>query len=144
MSTAYRALLERSEPLTDTTRCGYCRLPFGRSPFGRGSFHVDHIIPRSRAKQLTNTIENLTWACVRCNQVKGCHTTGCDSVLEKLESLFNPRKQPWEGHFWGAPDGKIYGITGVGRATGGRLRFNEEATVVLHRSEGYSGGWWPG
>ena len=33
------------------------------------------------------------------------------------------------------PDGKIYGTTGVGRATSHRLCFNEEAVVLRHRAD---------
>ena len=140
----YRTLLEQSEPLTNETRCSYCRLPFGRSPLGRASFHVDHIVPISSAPQLANVFDNLAWACLRCNQTKGAHEKGYDGRLQRSERLFNPRKQEWTGHFRGTSDGKIYGATGVGRATSSRLRFNDEAVVVRHRSTGFTEGWWPG
>lgn len=141
----YRQILETAVPLTDSTPCGYCRLPYGPSASGMGSrgFHADHIIPQSIAPHLVTQETNLTWACVRCNGTKGSSVTGHDCILDRDCPLFNPRTEKWPQHFVGAHNGKIFGNTSTGRATSNRLQFNEEPTVLRFRAKGFRQKWWP-
>ena len=111
---------------------------------GRVAFHVDHIISRNEAPNLINELSNLTWSCIRCNMAKGRFTHGHIHGQSVEIPLFHPITERWASHFSGISNGKINGMTQVGRATESRLRFNEEATVVAARADCFEEGWWPG
>ena len=140
---SYRNTLDAAEPLTNTTRCGYCRFPYGKTGLGHLGFHAEHIIPRSKAPHLVNELSNLTWACLPCNIHKWAFTEGHDSVTSTDVALYHPRQQTWSDHFSGFSNGKINGQTPTGRGTEGRLQFNGDVDVVAARAEGFSYGWWP-
>lgn len=139
----YRELLLAVRPLMADTPCAYCHFPFSKNSLGQRGFEVDHIKPQSRYPELAERIENLAWACVRCNGKKGDHIDGRDPETGEFHSLMNPNEEDWEGHFSGHSDGKIHGITATGRATGERLKFNTEQFLLELRSDGYAAGWWP-
>ena len=139
----YRQILESVEPLTPETRCGYCRFPFSKNPFGRMAFHADHIIPKVKAPHLSTVVSNLVWACIRCNLKKRDFMQGHDPVTNQLVPLYHPRNQIWPAEFQGLSNGKINGRTPTGRGTESRLQFNDDIIVVLVREEGFSDGWWP-
>ena len=138
----YRRLLLAHYPLDRETPCGYCRFPFGHS-VGQRSFEVDHIKPKSRFRELSEEIANLTWACVQCNGAKSDHIDGLDPETWQSFPLFNPNKEHWKSHFSGQPDGKIRGLTATGRATSRRLKLNLESILLELRADGYAAGWWP-
>lgn len=142
-SRKYRRILQTAVPLTESTPCGYCRIPFGQSGMGSQGFHADHIIPKSMNPNLATLEKNLTWACLRCNHTKGSSVTGYDSNLKRESTLFNPRTEKWPNHFTGMYNGKISASTSTGRATSSRLRFNEEPTVLRFRARGFRKKWWP-
>lgn len=139
----YRAILESAEPLTPETRCGYCLFPFGQNPAGRAGFHADHIVPRSKAKHLSNELTNLVWACLRCNLKKGDATHSIDPISNSSVPIFHPRQQAWTDHFLGHHTGKINGRTSRGRGTEARLEFNSEFVVVAARKKWARDGLWP-
>ena len=69
--------------------------------FGSRGFEADHIKPKSRYPELTDTVTNLAWACVRCNGKKSDHVEGFDAETSKFLPLFHPKKERWERHlFW--------------------------------------------
>jgi hypothetical protein len=110
---------------------------------GRRAFHVDHIIPRTKAPHLILDPENLVWACLRCNGTKGEYDMAIDPVSQKVVPLFHPKRQKWFSRFRGTSDGKIHRRDAVGRGTTDRLEFNAEVSVIRHRSLGYENEWWP-
>jgi hypothetical protein len=94
------------------------------------SFHCDHVIPR--AKGGLTTLDNLCYACPRCNLRKADLTTGMDPLTGDLISLFHPRQQTWSDHFaWSSDYLYILGLTSSGRATVDVLQLNDE---VLRRA----------
>ena len=139
----YRDILEAAEPLTPKTRCGYCRFPYAKNPFGRLGFHAEHIVPKSKAPHLSMELSNLVWACLVCNINKHNFTEGHDYVTNTLVPLYHPKTQVWPIHFQGLANGKINGRSPTGRGTEARLAFNGEAIRVAARAALFSEGWWP-
>lgn len=44
-------------------------------------------------------MENLAYACLRCNAWKGSDVGSFDQASGGFVPLFNPRQQDWAGHF---------------------------------------------
>jgi hypothetical protein len=142
-----REALDLESPLNDDTRCAYCRILNGQHGLGNTAFNAEHIIPAVRcAKHGIDLLDckNLAWACLRCNSRKSNAVNAVDPESGKRVPLFHPRKRRWFGHFRAFADGKIQGVTRIGRGTSLRLQFNFEISVVRHRSRGFDEGWWPG
>lgn len=138
-----RELLNNHEPLSDETRCAYCRFPLGQEPLGRIAYEAEHIIPITVDSSMEFEIRNLVWACRRCNINKSIHVTGFDSLLKTDVTLFHPKRQEWTNHLFGNFDGKIHGSTSTGRGTESRLKFNTEFGPIRARTRGIEEGWWP-
>lgn len=110
-----REVVERAED-----RCEYCQLPARVAFFPH---EVDHVIAEKHGG--ATDIDNLAFACWRCNRHKGSDLTSFDPQTGQLSPLFNPRKQVWTEHF--ACEGeKIVGLTLEGRTTVNLLRLNSE------------------
>ena len=109
-------------------RCEYCRLPDLLPHLMR--FHLEHI--RARRHQGLNTLNNLAWACARCNERKGTNLSGVDPDNNRVVRIFNPRRDAWARHFvW---DGlRIRGVTAAGRATAWLLEFNSDERLKLRQ-----------
>ncbi len=120
--------------------CEYCLAPL---PLVAAitTFHVEHIVPRSRGG---HTIEsNLALSCPNCNLHKATHVTAVDPDTGEEVLLFNPRTQAWQEHFALSDDrAHVIGITPIGRATVAALRFNEPDHVNT-RQLWVEGGWYP-
>lgn len=102
-------------------RCEYCRLPDDVPPLE--AFHLEHIVARQHGGSMD--LENLAWACHRCNRHKGTNLTGFDPDTRAVVLLFHPRRDSWPEHF--ALDGiRLCGLTPVGRATVWLLQVNTE------------------
>ena len=102
-------------------RCEYCGLPDCLPPIE--PFHLEHIVARQH--QGPTTLENLAWACHRCNRHKGPNLTGLDPDTHALVPLFHPRRDQWREHF--VFDGvRVRGLTPTGRATAWLLQMNNE------------------
>jgi hypothetical protein len=106
-------------------RCEYCRMAEAWEPFF--PFHVEHI--RARQHNGADTPDNLAYACNHCNLFKGPNLTSIDPDTGLLTPLFNPRMQLWSEHFVNR-QGRLFGLTAVGRTTVFLLQMN-----VLHRVE---------
>lgn len=91
--------------------CEYCLLPEEHT---HGPFCSDHIIAQQHDG--ATTLENLAFACPRCNLHKGPNLAGIDPESKILTPLFNPRADRWIDHFREA-NGMIEGMTAVGRTT---------------------------
>ena len=108
-------------------RCEYCRSP---ARYSLGPFTIDHIIPKARGGK--TRLDDLAFACSRCNGHKHAKIKATDPMTDKLVRLFNPRRQRWEGHFaWNEDYMLVIGLTSVGRATVDSLHLNREETVNL-------------
>lgn len=107
-------------------RCEYCRLPDLAPLLIR--FHCEHIRPRRHGG--TDEIENLAWACARCNERKGTHLAAEDPDTGSLERLFNPRLDRWEEHI-DLLGVRVLGRSALGRATVWLLELNHGRRLEL-------------
>lgn len=112
-------------------RCEYCRLSQAHAPAVQ--FHVEHI--RARQHGGTDDLTNLCLACVQCNWFKGPNLSGHDPESDSLVPLFHPRKQVWSEHFK-VVQGRVIGLTAVGRAPVELLRMNNDDRVELRNCFG--------
>ncbi|MSU59562.1 MAG: HNH endonuclease [Pedosphaera sp.] len=109
-------------------RSEYCRLPDLVPHLMR--FHLEHI--RARRHGGPSSLNNLAWACARCNERKGTNLSGVDPDTNRVVRLFNPRRDAWTRHF--AWDGlRIRGLTTMGRATAWLLEFNSDERLTLRQ-----------
>lgn len=106
------------------SRCEYCLLPAEVAFYPH---EVDHVIAEKHGG--VTDIDNLAFACWRCNRQKGSDLTSFDPQTQKLSPLFNPRTQIWSEHF--AYEGeRITGLTPEGRTTVTLLRLNSEDRLI--------------
>jgi hypothetical protein len=99
-------------------RCEYCQVPQVCTVLPH---EPDHI--RSQKHHGATTLENLCWACARCNAAKGSDVSAYDPKTDELVPLFNPRVDAWHAHFeWNGPS--LMGKTKTGRATIDLLKIN--------------------
>jgi len=109
-------------------RCEYCRLPDLVPHLMR--FHLEHI--RARRHGGSSSLNNLAWACARCNERKGTNLSGVDPDTNRTVRLFNPRRDTWTRHFvWEGL--RIRGLTAAGRATAWLLEFNSDERLKLRQ-----------
>jgi hypothetical protein len=109
-------------------RCEYCLLPAEVAFYPH---EVDHVIAEKHGG--ATDINNLAFACWRCNRHKGSDLTSFDPQTQQLNPLFNPRTQIWSEHF--AYEGeRITGLTPEGRTTISLLQLNSDARLTERRS----------
>jgi hypothetical protein len=109
-------------------RCEYCQL---RDELAFYPHEVDHVIAEKHGGM--TEIENLAYACWRCNRHKGSDLTSFDPETQQLSPLFNPRTQVWTEHL--AFDGeRVAGLTPEGRTTVNLLQLNVEERLIERRS----------
>ena len=110
--------------------CEYCQAP---DSFATSPFHCEHIIPQRAGGE--NVLDNLAWACPRCNNHKHAKTHAIDPQTRKQVTLFNPRLKRWHRHFmWSEDLLFIIGRTRTGRATIEALNMNLSQRVNLRRA----------
>jgi HNH endonuclease len=109
-----QAVRERARGL-----CEYCQLPEGSV---EELFVADHIIAEHH--EGPTELENLAFACGRCNRHKGPNLTGVDPESRQIIPLFNPRTDTWATHFARA-EARLIGLTPTGRVTVHVLALNE-------------------
>ena len=126
---AYRELVEARAG----GACEYCRL----LQAGTGvTFHVEHLMPRSRGGR--TVMSNLALSCPGCNLAKAERTAG-DDQSGRTQRLFNPRDyEPWllgwYLHFaLDRESGMILPRTAVGEATVRTLRMNDPLRVFARK-----------
>ena len=98
------------------------------------SWEIEHIKPQSLGGY--GTLDNLAFACKRCNLNKREHTHYIDRSSGLIVTLFNPRKDSWDEHF-GLSEGYVVGRTSIGRATASLLF----RSTSQHLPDDL--GWWP-
>lgn len=109
-------------------RCEYCLLPAEVAFYPH---EVDHVIAEKHGG--ATDINNLAFACWRCNRHKGSDLTSFDPQTQQLSPLFNPRTQIWSEHF--AYEGeRMTGLTPEGRTTISLLQLNSDARLTERRS----------
>lgn len=80
-------------------------------------------------------LDNLAWACPRCNNHKHAKTHAYDPLTGRRVSLFNPRLKQWHRHFmWSDDLLSIIGRTQIGRATIETLNMNLPQRINLRRA----------
>ncbi len=110
-------------------RCEYCRM---HQSLQGASFHVEHIIPRSRGG--VSELDNLAWACPGCNLRKSDRTEATDPSLGNTVALFHPRSHDWATHFeW--DEYSLVGRTPIGRATIVTLDMNHSRRILIRKAE---------
>jgi hypothetical protein len=108
-------------------RCEYCRLPQECTTLPH---EADHI--RSQKHRGPTTLDNLCWACARCNDFKGSDASSYDPLTGELVPLFNPRTDVWRDHFeWRGAT--LVGKTKSGRASIELLQINRQERVEHRR-----------
>ena len=110
-------------------RCEYCRM---HQSLQGATFHVEHIIPRSRGGK--SEIENLAWACPGCNLHKSNRVEVISADDQEPIPLFHPRRHEWDEHFvW--ENYRIVGLTPIGRVTVETLQLNHERRLKIRKAE---------
>ena len=110
-------------------RCEYCRM---HQSLQGATFHVEHIIPRSRGGE--SGLNNLAWCCPSCNLHKFARVDATDRVSGSIVRLFDPRQDDWPVHFqWNGSE--IVGRTPIGRATVQVLNLNHPRRILIRRAE---------
>jgi hypothetical protein len=106
-------------------RCEYCQ---SNELFTGGPFHVEHVMPTARGG--ATELDNLAYACARCNLQKGLRIYTVDPVSRRSAPLFNPRQHRWSLHFHWSDDGtRVIGRTRTGRGTVVALKINHPLIV---------------
>ena len=105
-------------------RCEYCQLPDSLPPLE--PFHLEHITARQHGGK--TEMENLAWACHRCNYYKGPNLTSIDPETQEIVPLFNPRRAVWNLHFV-LRGFRLIGLTPIGRTTVALLQMNAERRI---------------
>lgn len=119
MKSSIPAKLRNAVQARDDRACRYCRL----TQVGQGAtFHIDHVLPRSKRGQ--TVLDNLVLQCPHCSLRKSNKTEAADPVTGQTCELFNPVRQDWDEHFELRPDGTIVGLSTSGRATVEALHMN--------------------
>lgn len=106
--------------------CEYCRI--SESVILFLPFHIEHIVAKQH--RLDDSESNLALSCDRCNAFKGPNLSSLDPETNELVRLFHPRIDDWGTHF-SLIDGKVCGLTSIGRATVKLLNMNAPYRVQL-------------
>lgn len=106
--------------------CEYCGVT---EESAGGELTVDHFRPQS--KDGGDELDNLVYCCVRCNLYKG------DFWIESSDALqiWNPRREPFELHFWQAESGRLFALTVTGELTLQVLRLNRPQLITYRQQQ---------
>ncbi len=103
--------------------CEYCGV--SETDVG-GELTIDHFQPQS--KNGSDEMENLVYACVRCNLYKSDYFP----VKSTDKPIWNPRIENRENHFIELPNGELHGLSETGKFTIELLRLNRQP-LINHR-----------
>ncbi len=105
--------------------CEYCGVS---EPDAGGELTIDHFRPQSKGGG--DELENLVYACVRCNLYKSDYWV----ELPDNSSLWNPRLDAAENHFWQMTDGQLYGLTEKGMLSVRILNLNRPQLIAYRQN----------
>jgi hypothetical protein len=88
---------------------------------------IDHIISRKHGG--LSELDNLAYACLRCNAWKGSDVGSVDPQTGEFVSLFNPRRHRWSDHFV-FEGAVIKPLTAGGNATARLLKLKLDKRVT--------------
>jgi hypothetical protein len=88
---------------------------------------IDHFQPRTKAG--SDTLENLVYACIACNQYKQDYWPR----TEIAPILWNPRQESASQHFVEQEDGELIALTPTGVFTIKRLRLNRSQLIAARQ-----------
>jgi hypothetical protein len=101
--------------------CEYCLIREDDTFFG---CEIDHIISEKHGGATSE--ENLAYASLFCNRLKGSDTSSLLPGTNQLIRFFNPRTDLWSEHFAFDPDSlHIVTRTSIGEATARIFGFNQ-------------------
>jgi len=106
--------------------CEYCGVTEQNAG---GELTVDHFRPQSKAG--SDELDNLIYACVRCNLYKGDFWVESSDALQ----LWNPRLEPFETHFWQTEDGLLFALTETGELNLKTLKLNRLQLVAYRQNQ---------
>lgn len=129
----HRAIISRARD-----RCEYCQM---HQSLQGATFHVEHAVPETHGGE--SSLENLAWACPRCNLCKSDRMHVIDPDTSQMVRLFNPRNDDWHKHFR-FDDYEITPLSPVGRATIAALDLNNERRILIRQAEQMFGLFPPG
>ena len=69
-----------------------------------------------------------------CSLRKGARETAMDPLTGNPAAIFNPRTADWSAHFR-CDEGRIVGLTAIGRATVSALHFNRPLALAIRQEE---------
>jgi HNH endonuclease len=101
--------------------CGVTEIDVG------GMLTIDHFQPRTKAG--SDTLENLVYACIACNQYKQDYWPR----TEIAPILWNPRQESASQHFVEQEDGQLTALTPTGVFTIKRLRLNRSQLIAARQ-----------
>jgi hypothetical protein len=101
--------------------CGITEIDAG------GMLTIDHFQPHTKAG--SDTLENLIYACVACNQYKQDYWPR----TETAPILWNPRQESANQHFVEQEDGELTALTPAGVFTIQRLRLNRSQLIAARQ-----------
>lgn len=101
--------------------CGVTEIDVG------GMLTIDHFQPRTKAG--SDTLENLVYACIACNQYKQDYWPR----TEIAPILWNPRQESARQHFVEQEDGQLTALTPTGVFTIKRLRLNRSQLIAARQ-----------
>jgi hypothetical protein len=101
--------------------CGITEIDVG------GMLTIDHFQPRTKAG--SDTLENLIYACITCNQYKQDYWPR----TEIAPILWNPRQESASQHFVEQEDGQLTALTPTGVFTIKRLRLNRSQLIAARQ-----------
>lgn len=119
-----RLVVSRAEGL-----CEYCLIHRNDAYFG---CEIDHII--SEKHDGPTTADNLAFACLFCNRLKGSDIGSIVPETGDLVRFFNPRLDRWSEHFALRDDLRIIPLTEIGVVTERILGFNTGERLLERRA----------
>lgn len=104
--------------------CEYCLIHKDDTFFG---CEVDHIISLKHGGR--TEVNNLAYACVFCNRLKGSDIGSILDQTNEFVRFFNPRKDQWYKHFQ-LESAIIKPLTKIGEVTTRILGFNKSERIL--------------
>jgi hypothetical protein len=80
----------------------------------------------------TAGVDNLAYACLRCNAWKGSDVGSINPLTGAFVSLFHPRRRHWDDHFV-LRGSVIHPVTAAGEATARLLKLNLDKRTVARQ-----------